>query len=249
MKEQLYGKSLDEAVSIVVSIINNYLPWSARVVDQPSIYQIKEEIDAGRPVIVPFSAKKLRNPYFSSIFPYHMAVISGYNDEKQIFITEEPGTQFGKRFAYSYDIVMEAMHDFVFGEIANGPRRAIFTSSELNETAYLDPDRDGLTKNEEIEHGTIPYYYDSDGDGFSDGLEVKFGYLPTKNEQAIIKEGALIIAPGSPKVYLISGHKKLHILNEDVFYSHGWSWNMIEWISDAMMYVILEGKPVNMMTE
>lgn len=37
----------------------------------------------------------------------------------------------------------------------------------------LDSDLDGLTDLEEIELGTLPYYYDSDFDGLADGAEVK----------------------------------------------------------------------------
>ncbi len=244
MKHQRHGESLDETAETVADLINAYLPWSAYVVDNPSIKSITDEIDAGRPVIVPFAAPLLKNPHFTSDFPYHMAVISGYNDEKQTFIVEEPGTQYGYNFSYTYATVMNAMHDFVAGDVSSGEKRVIFTSPELGSTTHIDADNDGLTKAEEIQHGTVTYYADSDGDGFLDGIEAQFGYLPTKDEQALVTSGTLLKSPSSPKVYVVQDGKKRHVASEDVFYKYGWNWTMLEQMSDAMMKTIPEGAPL-----
>jgi hypothetical protein len=244
MKHQRHGESLDETASNIANIINAYLPWSARVVENPSIHALKSEIDNGRPVIVPFFAPALHNPHFTSDFPYHMGVISGYDDAKNVFILQEPGTMYGKDFMYTYDTVMNAMHDFIYGNVSTGPKRVVFTNPKSGDTIDIDADNDGLTKKEEFKHGTIPYYYDSDGDGFGDGIEIKYGYMPTKNEQAIIKNNALLISPSSPNVYVMHNGVKRHVTSEKVFYSHGWNWDMLESVSDAMMKTIPEGSPL-----
>ena len=244
MKHQLHGESYDETVATISDIINAYLPWSARVVDNPTVTQIKAEIDAGRPVIAPFAAPELENQYFSGSFPYHVAVISGYDDEEHVFITQEPGTKFGKDFRYSYDNIMSSMHDFVAGNVPAGKKRVVFTSPELGDSAHRDEDKDGLTKAEEFAHGTITYYADSDGDGFVDGTEVAHGYSPVKNEQAIVASATLLISPTSPHVFKIEQGVKRHVASEDVFFREGWDWDMLEWVSDAMLDSIPEGNPL-----
>ncbi|OIO19144.1 MAG: hypothetical protein CO029_04390 [Candidatus Magasanikbacteria bacterium CG_4_9_14_0_2_um_filter_41_10] len=244
MKHVLFEESLDESIRTMTDVINNFLPWSAHVVEYPTLDAIKAEIDAGRPVIIPAYASALHNEYFRGFFPYHMFVISGYDDRDQTFIAEDPGSHYGHAYRYKYDTVLSAMHDFLPNNIQNGSKLAMFTNPELGNTANLDGDQDGLTKAEEFSNGTVSYLFDSDGDGFSDGIEVKYGYLPTKNEQTAVTQGALLIAQGSPHVYYMDAGTKRHVSNETVFYRHDWSWGMLEWISDAIMKTIPEGTPL-----
>jgi len=244
MKHALSEESLDETASTMVEVINNFLPWSARVVEEPTIDMMKQELDAGRPVIIPAYAPALHNVYFRGYFPYHMLVLSGYDDAEQTFIDEDPGSQYGHDYRYRYATIMDAMHDFLSGHVQDGPKRAIFTSPEWGATRDLDGDKDGLSKQEEYANGTVPYLFDSDGDGFGDGIEVQHGYWPAKNEQAVVKPGALLISEASPKVYYYKNGKKHHVSSESVFYQHGWSWQMLEWVSNAMMKSIPEGSPL-----
>lgn len=187
IKESRWGKSLDENAEKIVELINNYLPWEAKIVENPTIEDIKNEIDNNQPVIIPAYGKALQNKYFRNGGPiYHMLVISGYDDATNEFITEEPGTIRGLDFRYSYDKLINAIHNFVDrGKTKDGPKVAIFTSKELTTSAELDADNDGLTKAEEIKYGTITWTKDSDNDGYSDGAEVKSGYSPTKKFEKI----------------------------------------------------------------
>ena len=244
MKHVLFPESFDENVSMIADVINNFLPWSARVVEQPTLDMMKAELDAGRPIIVPAYASSLQNVYFRGFFPYHMLVLSGYDDTEQTFIAEDPGTQYGHAYRYSYDTIMSAMHDFLPGNVAGGSKRVLFTSPDLGNTSDTDGDRDGLTKAQEFTYGTVSYVFDSDGDGFGDDIELQFGYLATKNEQAVIQQGALLIAPGSPQVYYMDAGTKHHVTSEAVFFRNGWNWQMLEWISDRMIGNIPTGSPL-----
>lgn len=72
---------------------------------------IKKLLASGYPVIVPAAGQILANPNYSgSGPPYHMIIIIGYNDRG--FITHDPGTQFGAEHVYSYDTLMNAIHDW-----------------------------------------------------------------------------------------------------------------------------------------
>lgn len=229
VKNKFIGKSLDENAETIAKIINGFLKWEARLILNPTLEEIKTEIENGRPVIMPIHGKYLYNPYFKNGGPdYHSIVISGYDDEKNEFIVQEPGTRKGLDFRYSYDIIMNAMHDFMPKmQTKFGDKIAIFTSNAIDESANTDADGDGLNKAEEIQNNTLLDKTDSDDDGYVDGLEVKTGYPPTSK---IIKKkllGTLIKAINDSKVYLLENGMKRHIINEAVFLQNGWMWVQI----------------------
>lgn len=113
-KERLYGRSLDENAEKIVGLIHNFFSWDAEVVEDPSLEMIKRELDDGHPVIAPVYGKALKNPYFKNGGPdYHVIVMSDYDEERQEFITNEPGTQHGESYRYSYTTIMDALHDYL----------------------------------------------------------------------------------------------------------------------------------------
>ncbi|MFH1286799.1 MAG: C39 family peptidase [Candidatus Magasanikbacteria bacterium] len=246
-KESLYGPSLDENAYKITTIINNYLPWEARIIEKPSLKDMKREIDEGRPIILPSDGKVLANPNFQgSGPPYHTIILKGYDDEKEEFITHDPGTQFGLDYRYSYDTILRAMHDFLpNGQTPFGRQVAIFTSPVLSESTNDDFDEDGLTKIEEIIYGSVIWLRDSDGDGYSDGLEVKHGYTPTQRGITRIDTSILLKSPSDPKVYLLREGIKRHIKNEEVFLGHGWKWSNIIMLQDETVDSIPTGAIIN----
>lgn len=77
---------------------------------------IKEALSEDKLVIVPVNGRALKNPYFTPPGPiYHMIVITGYDDEKQTFVTHDPGTRYGKNFQYSYETISSALGDYESG--------------------------------------------------------------------------------------------------------------------------------------
>ncbi len=85
----------------------------------PSVEDIKRQLVAGRPVIVPSAGRLLGNPFYNQPGPiYHMLVLRGYTKTK--FITNDPGTRRGEGYQYSFDVVMQAMRDWNNGDVLNG---------------------------------------------------------------------------------------------------------------------------------
>ena len=122
------GYYLDTTAAETANIIDMFYGLSATIVDNPTIDEIKAELAAGRPVIVPAAGRQLGNPFFSGEGPlYHMLVLRGYTADGK-FISNDPGTRNGNGYVYSQDVIMEAMGDWNDGDPANGVKRVIFVS-------------------------------------------------------------------------------------------------------------------------
>lgn len=237
IKENTYGFSLDENATKVASMINNFFPWEAYLVYNPTLDEIKSQIDSGHPVIVPYYGKALYNPYFSRSGPeYHMNVIVGYDDETQKFIVHETGMNTGSNFKYAYNTILDAIHDFVPGKTQTGAKVAVFTRQQILTSGNTDGDNDGLTKIDELRYGTILWLQDSDGDGVTDGKEVDMGRSPTCDcTEITVENGRLVKSPNDPKVYLIENNLKRHILNGTIFLLHGWQWWQVQIVSEDVL--------------
>jgi hypothetical protein len=96
-------------------IAQSYLKYTPKIIDNPTIEDIKTYISQDIPVIVPANGKTLyqENKHFKDGGPYyHNIVILGYDDNTQKFTVHDVGTQFGAYFKYSYSLLMNSIHDF-----------------------------------------------------------------------------------------------------------------------------------------
>ncbi len=246
IKNKVYGASYDENASTITELINSYLPWEARIQKNPTLEQMKQQIDLGYPIIIPVDGKLLFNPHFKNGGPvYHMIVISGYDDEKQEFITQEPGTRFGNNYHYGYATLLTAIHDYVpGGQTKNGDKLAIFTSSQVSDSQNVDADLDGLVKMQEIQYGTSLLLSDTDRDGFTDMREINQGYSPTVNEPALLPQ-SLVKEKLSPEVFSIQNGIKYFISSESAFLRRGWKWNQIITVSKKFLDSLPQGESLN----
>jgi len=241
-KEAVFGWSLDENSTKIDFIANQFLYFETTKKENPTIEEMKKELDEGRPIIHLSYGKALKNPHFQGDGPpYHAIVLSGYDDAKQVFYTEEPGTRYGNKYAYSYETMMNSMHDFIPNNTQNGKKVVLFTAPLSEKTKNNDLDKDSLGKLAEIEAGTSLLHKDTDGDGFWDGIEVNSGYSPLVNERKI-GNGSLIKKQNSPAVYLIENNKKRVFLNGHAFISRGYDWKDITIVSERFIDQLPEGK-------
>jgi len=245
IKEKYFGKSLDEDATKISALINNFFNWEAKIIANPTIDQIKQEVNKQHPVILPAYGKALKNPYFlNGGADYHVLIISGYDDNAEEFIAQEPGTQFGHNLRYSFQTVMEAMHDFVPGKkTKNGAKVVIFTNPEIVDSGLLDGDKDGLTKSQEIKAKTDLALSDTDGDGYSDYEEIQNNYSPLVNE-ADIKNGDLIRSGLDGKIYLIQEKTKQHIISAQTLEAK-WSWEKVKTVSERSLNKFTIGEQIN----
>lgn len=121
-----YEAENDFGLSITLTELNNlaksyYGLDSGRVEIDITTEKIKEELRAGRPVIVGAAGKILDNPNFKNGGPiYHMLVIKGYDESG--FITNDPGTRKGEGFRYTETNLFAAIHDWDENNILNGQK-------------------------------------------------------------------------------------------------------------------------------
>ena len=112
----------------VASVSDSELSLGLDIVYNPTIEQIKEYISQGHPVLALANGKMLPNPYFSNGGPeYHALIIKGFTDTH--FITNDPGTQHGAEFLYTYNDLLNALADWNGGNVKNG-RPVILVNSD-----------------------------------------------------------------------------------------------------------------------
>jgi len=121
---------VDLDASEVKSILGQYFSLSAELISPVTPEIIKQQLNLGRLLIVPTAGRTLGNPNFTGVGPiYHMILIKGYDSKN--FITNDPGTRRGENYPYSYQILIDAVHDWQHelavdemtdAEMATGPK-------------------------------------------------------------------------------------------------------------------------------
>jgi hypothetical protein len=99
----------------MATVSSEYLKYKPEIVNNPTIDTIKNFISQNIPVIITADGKMLfrENTHFKDGGPYyHSLTILGYDDTKQKFTVHDVGTQFGAYFQYSYQLLLESIHDF-----------------------------------------------------------------------------------------------------------------------------------------
>lgn len=127
---QGWGNSIN--LDQMTIIATNYLKLSSYIIDNPSVSQLKNYLVQNKPIIVPAAGKILfkENAHFKSGGPfYHSLVILGFDDSQQQFIVHDVGTKFGAYYRYSYNLLMESIHDLPdsgnVNEINTGLKKAL----------------------------------------------------------------------------------------------------------------------------
>lgn len=127
-EDQTFGTNKDTTAEQTARILREHYGHKRVLVRYDiTAEDIRAELRAGRPVIVPAYGKALGNPYFKNGGPvYHMLVIKGYIGD-DTFITNDPGTRRGADYVYNVKTLMNAIHDWNGGDVPNGRKVMIVT--------------------------------------------------------------------------------------------------------------------------
>lgn len=96
-------------------VAQEFLGYSTKIIENPSLDDIKRYLAQDTPIIVPANGKTLyrENKHFKDGGPYyHNLVILGFDDNTNKFTVHDVGTQFGAYFKYSYSLLLDSIHDF-----------------------------------------------------------------------------------------------------------------------------------------
>lgn len=113
LQQKIFWSYIDTSIAQTQQMHELYYDiWTTKILDDPSIQQLKEELARGHPIVAPFAGKMLGNMYYSNGWPrYHMLVIVWYDETW--FITHDVGTKRGSNYRYDQHVLMDALHDLI----------------------------------------------------------------------------------------------------------------------------------------
>jgi hypothetical protein len=113
-EKKYFGFFEDTTAAQTGTMAEKYFGYkTTKLIKDPTVEDIKREVFAGHPVIVPANGQQLGNPYFTPPGPiYHMLVIRGWTTGNK-FIANDAGTKHGNGYVYDESVIMNAMHDWV----------------------------------------------------------------------------------------------------------------------------------------
>lgn len=129
-QEKTFGYYKDTTAEEIARILREYFGHAdIEVRYKFTIDDIKKEVAAGHPVIVPAAGRLLPNPNFKQPGPiYHALVVKGFLANGKI-ITNDPGTRKGADFLYNPAALMNAVHDWNAEDILKGKKVMIVVRS------------------------------------------------------------------------------------------------------------------------
>ena len=129
-----YGDFHDTDAKTTKEIGEEYFKLdNLKVIKDFQAVDLKKELAQGNIILIPTAGREIKNPYFSGAGPlYHNLVITGYNDAKNTFITNDPGTRRGENYEYKQQLLYNAIHDFPGdkNKILEGKKRAVVLISD-----------------------------------------------------------------------------------------------------------------------
>ncbi|MBU1018914.1 MAG: C39 family peptidase [Patescibacteria group bacterium] len=125
--------TLEETAEILTEYYD-FSDWE--ILEIKTIQDLKPHLSAGNPIIAPFAGRMLENPNYTGEGPYyHMMVLRGY-DESHV-ITNDVGTRNGENYQYTYNVLLESLHNWHDIDISLGEKVVLVlknTSSLLSQT-------------------------------------------------------------------------------------------------------------------
>lgn len=117
-EEKVFGHNVDTDVADVLKLIEKYYGYEKIEAKYDfNENDIVKQLQSGNIMLIPTFGRVLKNPNYTLPGPItHMLVVTGFDDEKKEFITNDPGTRKGEEYRYSYKILMDAIWSYPSGK-------------------------------------------------------------------------------------------------------------------------------------
>lgn len=126
-QERLWGEYVDtSALDTYNRLFKAYFNYSnVEYRENITTNDIKVALSEGHIVLVTIDGKAINNPYFLNGGPErHMIVVTGYDQLRAEFITNEPGTKRGHNYRYSQAVLERSLRDYPSGRYVPIPEDA-----------------------------------------------------------------------------------------------------------------------------
>lgn len=113
-----YGEYRDISTQDTLNwIIKDYFNFNQAIrKTDVTLTDIITEIKNGHVVIAPMNGQALHNPNYVAPGPmHHMLLITGYDANRKVFITNDPGTRRGANYEYAANLLYAAIRDYPTG--------------------------------------------------------------------------------------------------------------------------------------
>lgn len=142
-ENKVFGSNIDTDATRTARLINDFTSAEARIVWNPSLESIKDELRAGRPVISMHYGYDMKNPrhrFRQGSSSYHVVVLAGFDDAKMEFLVNDSELKDGRHNRYSYNTIMNSLHDFNHKtRKADGKPVVLFTAPKRLIKTATDP--------------------------------------------------------------------------------------------------------------
>jgi len=123
-QNEVFGDYWHTDMEQTARILDEHLGLKSIMHEDPTFEDLKQLLAKGHFLIMPFDGKAMNNPFFTNGGPeYHVVLVKGYTADGGI-ITHDVGTRRGADYVYDWDVLDNALHDYVGDQpIQTGPRR------------------------------------------------------------------------------------------------------------------------------
>lgn len=116
--QKKYGEYRDiSLLDAMAWIIKDYFNYDkVELKKNITVQTMIDELNLNHLLLIQMNGQLMHNPNFTQPGPSrHMVLVRGYNSDRDVFITNDPGTRAGELYEYDYDIFFEAIRDYPTG--------------------------------------------------------------------------------------------------------------------------------------
>ncbi len=182
IENKIFGYNANTNAAEMVRLINEYSKYfEAKVKTNPTLEEIKNQLQAGRPIIALLYGYNLNNPRIPFVRNgsyYHTFVIKGFDHETNEFIVNDDGDyKQGLDLRYSYDTILGALRDYSHKTGKTVKPATVLFSSQRMLVKTKDSGRIYLIKDNKKQHISSPSVFKTNGWKWSLVMTVEKSWL------------------------------------------------------------------------